>query len=368
LVVALATDIAKVLHPAEVSVESLRRKLEESEEQLRKHAGASKVMVIDPLLRRIATTRVELEKLLSAIDRADHAAGVQSAASPLRATLIPETETPEQKATRIAHEKAVRNAASLGESRARTIEQVISALKREHEALSQSEQQQRIVNELHRAGVDVTSAAGEKIRDLVTMIEAENRAVEQSRETYERFEEQQRKMQYEASQLFDVGVSLGDAFAQGADEGVDSLKRLAAQLAITIVKAQVMKALGFGGNIASPLANAAFGAGKIGLFAKGGVTNQPSIFGEGPGWEAAVPLPDGRSIPVKFTDVPSMARREDGMHITLGISENNGNLTPFVESIARKESASTVENYDRHVLPSRVIGSMKKFNRGGNDV
>ena len=42
---------------------------------------------------------------------------------------------------------------------------------------------------------------------------------------------------------------------------------------------------------------------SIGLpaFAKGGVTNQPSIFGEA-GWEAAVPLPDGRSIPVKFSD------------------------------------------------------------------
>lgn len=32
-------------------------------------------------------------------------------------------------------------------------------------------------------------------------------------------------------------------------------------------------------------------------FAKGGVTNQPSVFGDD-GWEAAVPLPDGRSIPV----------------------------------------------------------------------
>ena len=32
-------------------------------------------------------------------------------------------------------------------------------------------------------------------------------------------------------------------------------------------------------------------------FARGGVSNRPSIFGEA-GWEAAVPLPDGRSIPV----------------------------------------------------------------------
>ena len=33
------------------------------------------------------------------------------------------------------------------------------------------------------------------------------------------------------------------------------------------------------------------------MYAGGGVTNKPSIFGEA-GWEAAVPLPDGRTIPV----------------------------------------------------------------------
>ncbi len=47
--------------------------------------------------------------------------------------------------------------------------------------------------------------------------------------------------------------------------------------------------------------SAATSAGLLPAFAKGGITNQPSIFGEA-GWEAAVPLPDGRSIPVKFSD------------------------------------------------------------------
>jgi hypothetical protein len=38
-------------------------------------------------------------------------------------------------------------------------------------------------------------------------------------------------------------------------------------------------------------------SGAVGLFAKGGVSNQPAIFAEA-GPEAAVPLPDGRRIPV----------------------------------------------------------------------
>ena len=44
----------------------------------------------------------------------------------------------------------------------------------------------------------------------------------------------------------------------------------------------------------------------LGAYAGGGVTNKPSIFGEA-GWEAAVPLPDGRTIPVtlKMPDLPT---------------------------------------------------------------
>jgi hypothetical protein len=36
------------------------------------------------------------------------------------------------------------------------------------------------------------------------------------------------------------------------------------------------------------------------FYANGGITNQPSIFGDA-GWEAAVPLPDGRTIPVSLS-------------------------------------------------------------------
>lgn len=40
--------------------------------------------------------------------------------------------------------------------------------------------------------------------------------------------------------------------------------------------------------------------GNVGMFATGGITNEPAIFGES-GTEAAVPLPDGRSIPVTLS-------------------------------------------------------------------
>ncbi len=57
-----------------------------------------------------------------------------------------------------------------------------------------------------------------------------------------------------------------------------------------------------GGSIPAGGFNAAKLLGMQG-FAVGGVTNRPAIFGES-GPEAAVPLPDGRSIPVRFTGAP----------------------------------------------------------------
>ncbi len=48
--------------------------------------------------------------------------------------------------------------------------------------------------------------------------------------------------------------------------------------------------------------------GGIGLFANGGISDRPAIFGEGPLPEAAVPLPDGRRIPVQLNLQGSMGR------------------------------------------------------------
>jgi tape measure domain-containing protein len=92
-------------------------------------------------------------------------------------------------------------------------------------------------------------------------------------------------------------------------------------------------------------------------FAGGGVSRSAAIFGEA-GPEAAVPLPDGRSIPVKFTgmpQVPSVPQRPaqpQGVHVTVGVSaDNNGNLKPFVESVSRQESAKVtragIGEYDK---------------------
>jgi GH24 family phage-related lysozyme (muramidase) len=76
-------------------------------------------------------------------------------------------------------------------------------------------------------------------------------------------------------------------------------------------------------------------------FARGGVSRSAAIFGEA-GPEAAVPLPDGRRIPVDLrapTVAPGSAGRQT-VDVTVGVAaDNNGNLMPFVESVSQRTAA-----------------------------
>lgn len=106
-------------------------------------------------------------------------------------------------------------------------------------------------------------------------------------------------------------------------------------------------------------------------FARGGVSRSAAIFGEA-GPEAAVPLPDGRSIPVRFTE-PSIPRRSSGggsnVHVTVGVSaDNNGNLLPFVENVSQKSVASASPKIIS-AANQQVVPTMAKYqnNKAGGE-
>lgn len=117
--------------------------------------------------------------------------------------------------------------------------------------------------------------------------------------------------------LFDIATnakSAGDAFRDFGKSVAASLLDIAAQQTALFAIQGLFSLLGLGG-IGGPAAGAAgaatgggggapFGGVLNGLLnrqhAKGGIADRPSIFGEA-GPEAAVPLPDGRRIPVKLS-------------------------------------------------------------------
>jgi hypothetical protein len=81
------------------------------------------------------------------------------------------------------------------------------------------------------------------------------------------------------------------------------------------------------------------------LFADGGVTNRPAIFGEA-GPEAAVPLPDGRSIPVKLSgggDTPKV-----DVHMTFNNADRNVDFRMAGSQAGAAAHAEFMRNYRRN--------------------
>lgn len=231
-------------------------------------------------------------------------------------TINPVVSTPKSK-------KSSRSASiSEAEKQAQAIAGVVDALTFELAQLGRNEEQQRLYNELKRAGVDLNSMAGQQISQLVASLEEENRSLEQNEAILSKIKERQDAIREGNEFLISSAADVGVAFTQGSEEGVKALKALIVQLIAAYAQAKLLGTGplsgligGLGGGISassiSPAASLAVAAGTGGLFAKGGISNQPAIFGEA-GPEAAVPLPDGRSIPVSLTGV-DFSKGGDGM-------------------------------------------------------
>lgn len=167
------------------------------------------------------------------------------------------------------------------------------------------------------------------------------------------------------------GKSAAEALANALDKVVDKLIDVA-------LNSVFGTGGGSGGGILGGLFNLFFHA-KGGVaargrpqplkkFARGGVSRSAAIFGEA-GPEAAVPLPDGRSIPVKFK-TPAIPKSSQGggnqqVHVTVGVSaDGNGNLLPFVESVSQKTvteaSPKIISAANQNVVPTMARHQQQK--------
>lgn len=146
-----------------------------------------------------------------------------------------------------------------GRSPRDTIQETIDALRFEAEQLGRTSQEQRLYNELKRAGVSLNSEAGQKIQELVQRIETQEAAQERLRASQERLNETMEEM----------GSLAGDALASiisGSEDAEKAVARLAIQLAQAALQASNLAGGNsfFGGFLNSLLGG--FG----GFFAKGG--------------------------------------------------------------------------------------------------
>ncbi|TIN10382.1 phage tail length tape measure family protein [Mesorhizobium sp.] len=219
---------------------------------------------------------------------------------------------------------------------------------------------QKLLNEAKKAGVVVTPELSAKIDAL-----AENYAKAATAGDQLKASQEQLSTTLQESSAF--GKEILGGFIQDMKDGKtatealsNALNKVAEKLLEIGLNALFdgMGAPGGGGGILGGLFSFLFAkdggvyaGGKkqpMKTFARGGVSKTAAIFGEA-GPEAAVPLPDGRRIPVDLRGPTVGGNGGSGnMHITVGVSADSvGNLTPFVESVSqdsiRKASPGIVQ-------------------------
>ena len=99
-------------------------------------------------------------------------------------------------------------------------------------------------------------------------------------------------------------------------------------------------------------------ASAVPAFARGGVTNRPSIFGEA-GPEAAVPLPDGRTIPVSLRLTGGRAGN-DNAPMTLPLAALTGAVAKLNDRISSREGSATGSYAPSVVIEDRVGVKMRE--------
>lgn len=234
-------------------------------------------------------------------------------------------------------------------------------------AVQKARIEQQLLSEAQKAGLEVTPALREQISGLAENYARASVASEQLKESQQRAAEAAKQLQGLGKEVMSGfisdlrnGASASEALSNALNKVLDKLIDIGLESLFS----------GSGGGILGGLFGSIFGFAKGGVasngrpqplktFARGGVSRSAAIFGEA-GPEAAVPLPDGRSIPVKFHE-PSVPKRAaaaaQNMHITVGVAaDTNGNLLPFVESVSqgqvKKAAPSIVSAATQRVVPT----------------
>lgn len=209
---------------------------------------------------------------------------------------------------------------------------------------------QQIASDLKQAGIEMDSVAGQAYASFVRTTDQIGIAKDATKSFASGF-------------ISDIlaGKSALEALTGALSKLADKLLDMALDQAINLLFGNLLGITGgglFGGGL-SPFANSgqlatSFAGGGLGLYAEGGISNKPAIFGEA-GPEAAVPLPDGRSIPVTLYNAGGGANdnERDGsvLRLDVNISGARGN-TEIREMVAAGVQEGLTQ-FDREILPRR---------------
>ncbi|MEZ2132464.1 MULTISPECIES: tape measure protein [unclassified Sinorhizobium] len=232
-------------------------------------------------------------------------------------------------------------------------------------ALEKARAESDLLAAAQKEGMAITPALRANIEQLATGYAnasvAANRLSEsqdRARQTADEFKDMSKDVASGFISDLRSGASAADALSNALNKVLDKL--------IDIGLNSIFEGGGGGGFLGGLFSLFGFAKGGIAAngkpiktFAGGGVSRSAAIFGEA-GPEAAVPLPDGRSIPVKF-QTPAIPKRQSGgqqnVNVTVGVDvDSNGNLMPFVKSVSEQTVAQAspriVSAANQNVVPT----------------
>lgn len=282
---------------------------------------------------------------------------------------------------KVARDEGEASAKKSGSTREKAAKQADSEREKIRELIADLEEELRIVNlsdaakrasiASRQAGTAATEEERQKIIGLTEAIAQEEEARQRQVDAMEFGRDLTRGAIDDLTAGLEANKGLWESLG---DAGVNALKKIADTMLDDVLDSifKVNSAAGggggglfgsllsgigglFGGGAADPWAG--MRTATMPKFEKGGIATRPSIISEYGQPEAAVPLPDGRRIPV---DLGGTGGNRGGggqdVHVTVGVDEN-GNLEPFVSKISKREARAAttrgLADYSK-TMPDRV--------------
>jgi hypothetical protein len=217
-----------------------------------------------------------------------------------------------------------RGSASEAQRERDAVMELITELEHELSLVGMSAEQKAVANALRRAGAAATDAERAAIVQLIQQTYAEQEALDQTKESLREFSE--------------IGKQALSGFISDLRAGKDATEALSNALN-NIGSRLLDKGLDLLFGSIFPFENGGIAArGRpLKTFARGGVSRTAAIFGEA-GPEAAVPLPDGRRIPVDLR-MPSQAAATQAL--TVRVVTNDEKFSAYVEDGAGRVVAKS---------------------------
>lgn len=325
---------------------------------------------IDDIAKRTAALRAEI----STVDQSTVAQERAKAAAELRAAAAATAAKEGRKVTAEELATIERLASAYGavqaeaqflakvqseKDRTRDLQNEVALIGLEGQALEQARIKQELLNAAREAGVNLT----EQQRAEIDVIAGRNAAVLQTRDAL--LELRSTSQDVLKGYISDVreGASATEALGNALDRLADKLFDMAANSLVESALGGLMGGVGGGAGGGSTLTG--WATSILPTFARGGISNGPAIFGEA-GTEAAVPLPDGRRIPVdlRLPEVPKASAAPAGNTVNMQLSIDARGATAEGAAALKSELVPTIQKVVRNEL-NQAFDRSSRFSRTG---